>query len=452
MPERKFKLAIAGELMVMRPFATAASPGLAAVAGLLRDADACYAHLEVLFGSAEDGMWAHRSGSKGSYMLADASIAQDLRWLGVDVVSAANNHSLDFGAAGIDSTARACRDAGIACAGIGRDLESAHAPAFVETPAGRVAVVAVSSGNLPHEQAGLPKEGMPGRPGINPLRVRTEYHVDHEGAEALRAIGDRLRIGRRPKGLDAYEGDISPEAVFQLIAAGGAPWLDPGLFIEGESFGVRTAAHSRDLERNLASIRHAAAFADHVIVAHHYNVAEGVRGNEPPTFSRDFAHRCVDAGATVYVGHGWHRTLGIEVYRGVPIVHGIGNFFAESQFVERVPADGYEAWGHDVDRLPTLTPAEEPLHGGLDKHSSEADTWWSSVVMRLNLEDGRARSLELHPVELDGDVVGGRGYPDGRPRVASGKKAAQILGRLEELSQPFGTDLRVSDGVGRVTF
>ena len=33
----------------------------------------------------------------------------------------------------------------------------------------------------------------------------------------------------------------------------------------------------------------------------------------------------------------------------------MGNFFAQSEFIRRVPYDSYEAWGHDVDRLPTLT-------------------------------------------------------------------------------------------------
>lgn len=43
----------------------------------------------------------------GSYMLADPHIARDLRWLGVDVMSTANNHSLDFGERGLVSTPRA---------------------------------------------------------------------------------------------------------------------------------------------------------------------------------------------------------------------------------------------------------------------------------------------------------------------------------------------------------
>ena len=61
-------------------------------------------------------------------------------------------------------------------------------------------------------------------------------------------------------------------------------------------------------------------------------------------------------------------TLGIEIYKGKPIIYGIGNFFAQSEFIRRVPYDSYDAWGHDVDRLPTLTPSAHPLHPGLDSH------------------------------------------------------------------------------------
>ena len=49
-----------------------------------------------------------------------------------------------------------------------------------------------------------------------------------------------------------------------------------------------------------------------------------------------------------------------QFYKGKPIIYGTGNFFAQSEFIQRVPYDSYESWGHDMNRLPTLNPADHP--------------------------------------------------------------------------------------------
>lgn len=196
--------------------------------------------------------------------------------------------------------------------------------------------------------------------------------------------------------------------------------------------------------------------ADLVIVAHHFSVSDGPRGDTPPGFVREFAHAAIDGGADIFVGHGWHRTLGIEIYKGRPIIYGIGNFFAQSEFIRRVPYDSYDAWGHDVDRLPTLHPALHPLHPGLDTPS---DTWWSSAVIRVEMAGGRMRRLTLHPVEMGRESTKqatqtrrtGRGeHPltEGRPMLAQGTDAGRILDRFRRLSAAFGTEVTIRDGVG----
>ena len=35
--------------------------------------------------------------------------------------------------------------------------------------------------------------------------------------------------------------------------------------------------------------------------------------------------------------------MGIEIYKGRPIIYGIGNFVAHSEFMSNVPYDSYEA-------------------------------------------------------------------------------------------------------------
>jgi len=40
----------------------------------------------------------------------------------------------------------------------------------------------------------------------------------------------------------------------------------------------------------------------------------------------EIAHRAIDAGADLVIGHGPHYSLPIEVYKGIPIFYGLGSF------------------------------------------------------------------------------------------------------------------------------
>lgn len=454
-----WSIAIAGECMVTRPFSMRCEEEFLGVRELFAGADVTYAHLEMNLGDHRE-LHAARGDWFGSYMLAERRLAEELRWLGVDAMSTANNHSLDFGELGLRSTLQACRGAGLVCAGTGEDLDDARAPAYVETSSGRMALISVSSGNRPHEWAGRPKETMVGRPGINPLRTEWTYHVPAEAAVGLRESAARLGILRAGgQGGRGATGRVLDGDEFQYTLPGGQSATGDLVFRESDDYRIETRCHAGDLEGNLRAVRSAAAMADVVLVAHHFNVSEGPRGDRPPAFVREFAHRAIEEGADIFVGHGWHKTLGIEIYQGKPIFYGLGNFFAQSEFLERVPSDSYETWGHDVDRLPTLTPDMWPLHPGLDGPS---ETWWSSAIIRVQLTEGRLGGITLHPVELGREVTkaakitrstgGSTPHPltEGRPIMADQVNGERVVERMRELSAEYGTTVELADGVGRV--
>ena len=73
-----------------------------------------------------------------------------------------------------------------------------------------------------------------------------------------------------------------------------------------------------DVARITAAIAEAAAQAD-VVLAGHYNHILEEGGRQTPQWQRAFARRCIDADASLYVGHGAPRLHGIELYRGRPI-------------------------------------------------------------------------------------------------------------------------------------
>ena len=454
MSKQDWNIALVGECMVSRPFSMIDDPDFLGVAELLRNTDFTYGHLEMNLGEFEDIEFPARGNWLGSFMLSDPKIADDLKWMGVDIMSLAHNHSLDFGAPGILSTIKHCKRVGLTVAGTGRDLEEAREPGYLETRKGRVALISVSSGNQPSEWASLPKGTMKGRPGINPLRLSMKYMLDKETAEQLKAVGKKLGILRLKSSGTSGVGLGDKE--FGLVMPTDQSTRAGSAFIEGDRCEIMSECHPRDLEGNLRTIDEGLNMADLVMVAHHFNVSEGPRGDHPPKFTRAFAKAAVDAGADIYVGHGWHRTLGIEIYKGKPLIHGIGNFFAQSEFIRRVPYDSYESWGHDMDRLPTLTPAAYPLHPGLDTPS---DTWWSSAVITLQMDDRQIKGLTLHPVEMGRETTkqakqtrsvghGKHLLTDGRPMLAKGEDADRILERIKRLSAEYGTNIDIRDGVG----
>ena len=67
---------------------------------------------------------------------------ESLRWAGFDCLSLANNHMMDFGAAGLIETCERLSDAGIAHVGAGRNLDEATSPAIVERKGQKIGILA----------------------------------------------------------------------------------------------------------------------------------------------------------------------------------------------------------------------------------------------------------------------------------------------------------------------
>ncbi len=452
--ERGWKVAIAGECMTTRAFREHSEPEFLKIKEILDGADVSYAHLEAVFGEFSK-LYPVRGNFLGTYLLSDPEIAKDLRWLGIKMLSLAHNHSFDFGTDGILSTMEACKDAGIVGAGAGRDLEEAREPGYYESANGRVALISTSSGNTPYESANLAKGSMRTRAGINPLGAQIRFKVPEDAAQQLREIGSELQIlrtydknSRVPTGMK--------EGEFRFYVPSENSSVSSHAFSVGNEYGINSFCNPRDLKGNLDSIREAVKMSDLVLVAHHATVYERMTKTEPTKYALEFAHAAIDAGADAYFGHGWHKTLGVEIYKGKPIFYGLGSLFAQSQFSRRVPYDGYETWGHDVERLPSLRPSDEPLRPGMKP--SQGLTWWSSALVELEYTpDKTIKAMTFHPVELGVDVAKedkpisrrtGK-HAEGRPQVATGDSARVILERIRDLSKQYGTEIRIEGDIGR---
>jgi poly-gamma-glutamate synthesis protein (capsule biosynthesis protein) len=156
------RLALAGDTMLGRkvaerlgtePPASLVSP---AVADVCREADLFLLNLECCISDRGD-RW--RDPAKAFFFRGPPRAVDTLVHLGVDCVTLANNHALDFGSEALGDTLAHLEAAGIRHVGAGRDLASARRPVVLEVSGVRLGVVGVS--DHPEDFAAAP-----GRPGI----------------------------------------------------------------------------------------------------------------------------------------------------------------------------------------------------------------------------------------------------------------------------------------------
>jgi poly-gamma-glutamate capsule biosynthesis protein CapA/YwtB (metallophosphatase superfamily) len=138
------RLALAGDTMLGRGVADALSPDPTAlvadpVASAMRECDLCILNLECCI-SARGRPWP--APNKPFFFRAPPRAVELLAHLGVDCVTLANNHALDYGEKALLDTFDHLRAAGIAWVGAGADIEAARAPRLLDAGATRLGIVA----------------------------------------------------------------------------------------------------------------------------------------------------------------------------------------------------------------------------------------------------------------------------------------------------------------------
>lgn len=416
-------IALTGDAIITRRLSPYKEPAFLRMVEVIRNATLAFTNLEVLFHDfEEDVIPAAQSG--GTYMTGRPEMAAELVWAGFDVVSRANNHTMDYSVGGMRATTRALAAVDLPHAGAGENLAQARAPAYVETPAGRVALISAASTFAEHMRAGHQRKDLRGRPGLSPIRYSTEYTVPAPMLQTLREIRRELNLRGR-------------EAEDRLTMLGST-------FVLGERQGSSTRPHEGDLQEIVASIKDAKRQANWVIVSSHSHEGAGSR-EVPADFLVTFARAAIDAGADVFVGHGPHVLRGIEIYKGKPIFYSLGNFIFQNETVELQPADNYEAQGLPAAALPSefYDRREERSGGGWPADPA----YWEAVVAVPKFQRGQLQELLLHPVTLGHGLSRAQ---RGRPMLADTQLARKIIEDLQRLSEPFGTKIDFVDGIGRV--
>lgn len=419
-------LAAVGDCLLTRRVSALQDPDFLALVELLHDAQCVYGNCEMVF--AEPGAVYKAFKHFDPHVLCAPWGTDELRFVGINLMGTANNHTMDFGDMGLISTLANLHRAGIAHAGAGLDLEQAAQPAFLNTAAGEVALVSCAASFLDHYAAGPAHPILKGRPGLNPLRVEHMVQVERCLFEELQRVQARVQ--------DILGWNEFPE-VLQQLKKRSPP--DTGLFFEtpimaGEEVDVVARLRSADVTRFLESIGTARTRARLVIASIHAHEMRGKAEIADP-YLPPFAHACLEAGADVCLVTGPHVLRGIEIHQGKPIFYSLGNFIVHfNSRRSNAPATA----------SPSPQPAAKAEKAGLHHQRR----FWETFVPRITFAEGVGiAAVELHPVSLGFD----KPFPErGTPRLARGQEARDILTRLAELSAPYGTHIDIEEEVGRV--
>ncbi|HEU4591902.1 MAG TPA: CapA family protein [Steroidobacteraceae bacterium] len=292
---------------------------------------------------------------------ADPDHVPAIRRAGFHAVTLAGNHIADCGAEGIADTVTALEAAGLSHCGAGADLEAARRPCCIE--GGGVQVALLSYNCVGPEDAWA----TPTRAGCSYLRIDT-------------ADGSR----------------ITPRA----------PLSTPD---EASLAGLR------------ADIRAARAAGRLVVVALHKGIVHTPARLAP--YERAVAHAAIDAGADVVVSHHAHILRGIEVHRGKPIFHGLGNGCVVTRALSPDTGDpGRAAWARRRRELFGFSP--DPAYFLAPFHPEAIHAMLACVRL-----EGAGLTAGFVPVHVD---------PPGRPRLCSEDEARGVLRYVEQITLAAG--------------
>ncbi len=422
-------VAATGDSLMVAPFPAGYARDMALLRDYLSDADVRITNLETNVGAFGDFASAY---SGGTWLNTEPEAFDSMAGFGFNYFGTANNHTMDYSYHALLSTMEALKSRGLAFSGTGRSLDEAGAPAVIETPAGRVGIIAATTTFENASRAGRASLGSAPRPGVNYVRRRRYYQLPADELETLRKLA--LKSGESAyRSLMIAQGFTKPGEK-GVVEVGGALFCEEGTH-------PPSVCDERDLARIVESIRKAKKSCRYVFALLHCHEIDGTDPAEAPAFLRELAHGCIDAGASAVFGGGSHELRPVERYRGAPIFYSLGDFIYQGMRVKFLPADFMEKYG-----LPPNATAQEGLaarsHGGKIGLQAERRNFLT-VLPKLSFRNGKLAALELLPVDL---AFNRKDLRNGLPRKASDKTAREIFERLAAISASLGTRLILRDG------
>ena len=371
--------------------------------------------------------------SGGTWLNVTPNEFDDLVKFGFDYYSTANNHCMDYSYHGLLSTIEELDKRGLKHSGTGRSLQDAAAPAILNFNGGSVGIIAVDTSFKEPSKAGVETKTMKSRPGVNYVGFEQYFPIDLVQLEQLKNIAAASKV-------NAYN-DLLTADGFSLKAENGVYQFGNTKFCYDGSK-KKTECNKKDKARLIDSIEQAKKVYDYVVLAVHCHEIGDTKHEEVPEFLSELAKSAVDAGANAVICNGTHQLRPLEIYKDSPIFYSLGDFIYQGMRVKYLPADFMTKYGIDVN-----STAYEGLMARSDGGKKGLQTKrcnFLTVLPKMTFNSGKLQSLEMLPV-----VAGFKreGKMDGLPYVAEGDEAIEIFNILKELSAPYGTELKLENGI-----
>ena len=369
-----------GDLMLSRPEASRPGPPVQEMYRVMREADIGFGNCEQVVASV--GFYAQR--------MAYPAILDDFKAAGLNSLSLANNHFMDMGPIPAMQGLEELRARDIQFAGCGRNLEEALAPGIKVVKGVRVGLMSfwcsaatfAPPAYMEQARAGVNKPGLAMIVGQQITVPGSDTPVLLPAAADMRMLADSVAKAKT-------------QVDFLMVSFhqhwGGQEGTGQGI-IPPQPPARRMSIIAADLN----------AARNHI--------------NDGRTL---ICRAAVDAGADVILGHGNHVLNGVEIYKGKPILYSLGHFYIEGMKDGRALPQFFFS--------PTMVAQIE-------------NGWWLeeqrwSAIARLFVQGGRVTRLDLVPVTMDIQK-------DGLPSFADDALSQRIVGAVQTLSKPLGTDVR----------
>ena len=432
MNNTKMSFTAAGDMLIQRKISTEYE-GFDELKKYISKADVRFFNLET---TIHDGQYFGNQFCGGSYLSTDNSALDIAREYGFNILSFANNHTMDYSHDGLLATLENVNKAGFPNAGVGENLDAAAAPAYLDTYNGRAALISVvSTTSNPAAMAGRQSRRIKGRPGVNALRFDEVIELTSEQYEVVKYISEHSGINAQDN-IERAEG-------YQDALPDGITVLKDLKFKKGDKTCYHTSPNKEDMERVKKAIYEAQMRADYIIISVHSHEVGGTSKEVPAPFLEQFAHECIDSGAHAVIGHGPHLIRPIEIYKGYPIFYSLGDFMLHNESITKAPEDMYEKYGLTSDA--TFRDLFKKRSNNYTRGLMTDRRMLESYIPYFEIEDGKLKYLELMPIELDFEKPR---YKNGNPHIETNRN---ILERLKEMSEPYGTEIIIDEnGTGRV--
>ena len=427
-----FKCTATGDAMITRrlPF-EGEYKGFSEVRDFIMQGDFRFGNLETTvhnfesYGAAQSG---------GSWLCSPPGVLKDIRKFGMNILSTANNHAMDYAEGGLLKTISYLEKEDFVFTGTGRDLDDASRPVYLDTVSGRYALIACTLSFNPEAMAGAQTASLPGRPGVNGIRVSKRYQLPPEELEHIKRIAGKLSLNAQSEIIRA-EGYLPP------LKEGEQPFGQM-MFEASDNAGTVSVINETDMKRISDAIAEARFMADYVVVAMHTHTIDGKDKAAVDKLSIDFNRRCIDSGADAVIGTGPHLLRPMEIYKGKPIFYCLGDFINQLETILRAP-DGMFAKQklNGNDRLDVLFNARS---GNGKRGLSYSKVMFESVIPYWEVENGELRKMIFLPVEENFALPRSRhGWPVKDTQ-------SNIIERFAEMSRPMGADIEIENGIGKL--